>query len=48
MVLITKRRRVAQIGGHTIYKIEDTTMVYIPNDLIRYVHPDEQRYRTAS
>jgi len=43
MVLITKRRRVALIGPHTIYKIEDTVLVYIPNDLVRYVHPDEQR-----
>ena len=44
IVLITKRRRVAIIGPHTIYKIEDTTMVYIPNDSVRYVHSDEQRY----
>jgi len=44
MVLITKRRRVALIGGHTIFKIEDTTMVYIPNDIVRSAHSDEQRY----
>lgn len=44
MVLITKRRRVSLIGPHTIYKIEDTALVYIPNDLVRYVHPEEQRY----
>ena len=43
IVLITKRRRVALIGGHTIFKIEDTAMVYIPNDIVRYVHPDESR-----
>jgi len=43
MVLITKRRRVALIGCHTIFKIEDTCMVYIPNDLVRSAHPDEQR-----
>jgi len=43
MVLITKRRRVALIGCHTVFKIEDTCMVYIPNDLVRSAHPDEQR-----
>jgi hypothetical protein len=35
---------VAFIGYHTIYKIEDTSMIYIPNDGIRVCHPDEQRY----
>ncbi|XP_060590495.1 polyphosphoinositide phosphatase-like isoform X1 [Ruditapes philippinarum] len=44
MVLITKRSKVALIGGHTIYKIEDTVMQYIPNDGVRYTHPDEPRY----
>ncbi|KAI8520730.1 phosphatidylinositol-3,5-bisphosphate 5-phosphatase [Branchiostoma belcheri] len=44
IVLITKRRRVAILGGHTIYKIEDTSMIYIPNDSVRYAHPDESRY----
>ena len=43
VVLITKRRRVALIGSHTIYKIEDTSMVYIPNDTVRCTHPDEPR-----
>ena len=43
IVLITKRRRVALIGSHTIYKIEDTSLVYIPNDTVRYTHPDEPR-----
>ncbi|XP_023932242.1 polyphosphoinositide phosphatase [Lingula anatina] len=42
MVLITKRRKVAIIGHHTIYKIEDTSMVYIPNE--RPSHPDESKY----
>lgn len=42
--MVTKRRRVAVIGHHTIYKIEDTSMIYIPNDLVRVFHPDEQRY----
>ncbi|PSN50035.1 hypothetical protein C0J52_03285 [Blattella germanica] len=44
IILVTKRRRVAYIGYHTIYKIEDTCMIYIPNDGIRMNHPDEQRY----
>ncbi|BFZ10295.1 hypothetical protein BsWGS_13334 [Bradybaena similaris] len=44
MILITKRKKAAMIGPHTIYKIEDTSMVYIPNDTVRYVHPDESRY----
>lgn len=45
IVLITKRRQVADIGGHSIYKIEDTSMIYIPNDSVRVTHPDEARYR---
>ncbi|XP_021930224.1 polyphosphoinositide phosphatase isoform X2 [Zootermopsis nevadensis] len=44
IILVTKRRRVAFVGYHTIYKIEDTSMIYIPNDGIRVSHPDEQRY----
>ncbi|XP_023245586.1 polyphosphoinositide phosphatase isoform X2 [Copidosoma floridanum] len=44
VILITKRRRVAVIGHHTIYKIEDTTMIYVPSDSVRLFHPDEQRY----
>ncbi|CAL1586476.1 unnamed protein product [Knipowitschia caucasica] len=44
IVLITKRRKMADIGGHSIYKIEDTTMIYIPNDSVRITHPDEARY----
>ncbi|XP_066532749.1 polyphosphoinositide phosphatase [Hoplias malabaricus] len=44
IVLITKRRKMADIGGHSIYKIEDTNMIYIPNDSVRATHPDESRY----
>uniref|UniRef100_A0A3B3D9I6 FIG4 phosphoinositide 5-phosphatase n=1 Tax=Oryzias melastigma TaxID=30732 RepID=A0A3B3D9I6_ORYME len=44
IVLITKRRKMADIGGHSIYKIEDTTMIYIPNDSVRVTHSDEARY----
>lgn len=43
-MLITKRRKMADIGGHAIYKIEDTNMIYIPNDSVRITHPDEARY----
>ncbi|KAM5256122.1 polyphosphoinositide phosphatase [Ctenodactylus gundi] len=44
IVLITKKRKMADIGGHAIYKIEDTNMIYIPNDSVRITHPDEARY----
>uniref|UniRef100_A0A8C0UTU2 FIG4 phosphoinositide 5-phosphatase n=1 Tax=Cyanistes caeruleus TaxID=156563 RepID=A0A8C0UTU2_CYACU len=36
--------KTADIGGHAIYKIEDTNMIYIPNDSVRVSHPDEARY----
>ena len=32
LILIVKRRCMAIIGRHCIYKIEDTTMMYIPNE----------------
>ncbi|XP_046388999.1 polyphosphoinositide phosphatase isoform X3 [Ischnura elegans] len=44
MIVVTKRRRVAMVGHHTIYKIVDTNMIYIPNDGVRQPHPDEQKY----
>ncbi|XP_007891065.1 polyphosphoinositide phosphatase [Callorhinchus milii] len=44
IVLITKRRKLADVGGHSIYKIEDTNIIYIPNDSVRIAHPDEPRY----
>ncbi|KAL4232644.1 phosphatidylinositol-3 [Mactra antiquata] len=44
MILITKRSKVALIGEHTIYKVEDTILQYIPNDGVRFSHPDEPRY----
>ncbi|XP_066600542.1 polyphosphoinositide phosphatase [Prorops nasuta] len=44
IIVVTKRRRVGVIGHHTIYKIEDTSMIYIPNDNVRSFHVDEQRY----
>lgn len=45
ILLITKRRKAAMIGHHCIYKIEDTSLLYIPNDDVRESHPDEARYR---
>ncbi|KAG8230623.1 hypothetical protein J437_LFUL004535 [Ladona fulva] len=44
IIVVTKRRRVAMVGHHTIYKIVDTNMIYIPNDGVRQPHPDEQKY----
>lgn len=44
IILVTRRTRVAVIGHHTIYKIEHTSMVYIPHDSVRLLHPDEPRY----
>ncbi|EDO30298.1 predicted protein [Nematostella vectensis] len=45
IVLITERRKQAQIGAHTIYKVEDTKLVPIPNESIvqKIQHPDESR-----
>ncbi|GBP83844.1 Polyphosphoinositide phosphatase [Eumeta japonica] len=44
IILVTKRRKVAVIGSHSIYKIEDTATIYIPSDHNKPQHPDEQRY----
>ncbi|XP_064595494.1 polyphosphoinositide phosphatase-like isoform X2 [Liolophura sinensis] len=44
IILITKRRKIALIGSHTVYKVEDTSMIYIPNETVRVIHPDESRY----
>uniref|UniRef100_H2YYI1 SAC domain-containing protein n=1 Tax=Ciona savignyi TaxID=51511 RepID=H2YYI1_CIOSA len=38
LILITKRSKVAEIGGHSIYKIEDTTMINIPNSSVKINH----------
>lgn len=44
LILIIKRRKVASIGYHTIYKVEDTKLVYIPNrEPTEYVS-EEARY----
>ncbi|KAK2719450.1 polyphosphoinositide phosphatase-like isoform X2 [Artemia franciscana] len=44
IILITKRRKIALIGHHTIYKIEDTSLVYIPNFGQKSLHKDESKY----
>ncbi|XP_025420076.1 polyphosphoinositide phosphatase isoform X2 [Sipha flava] len=44
MILITKRRRVAMIGREIIYKIEDTSMIYLPNEAYRIPNVNEPRY----
>lgn len=44
MILITKRRRVAVIGREIIYKIEDTSMIYLPNETYRIPNVNEPRY----
>jgi len=46
LILISKRRRVALIGGHTLYKIDDTVMIPIANEQARskFSNPDETRY----
>ncbi|XP_043202301.1 polyphosphoinositide phosphatase-like [Amphibalanus amphitrite] len=43
IIVVTQRRRLAVIGPHVIYKIEDTKMIYIPNQSKR-LSPEEQRY----
>ncbi|XP_028034235.1 polyphosphoinositide phosphatase isoform X1 [Bombyx mandarina] len=44
IILVTKRRKIAAIGSHSIYKIEDTATIYIPNENNKPPHPDEHRY----
>lgn len=44
IILVTKRRHAAMIGHHSIFKIEDTALIYIPNDGVRKAHPDENHY----
>ncbi|XP_039259102.2 polyphosphoinositide phosphatase-like [Styela clava] len=44
MILVTKRSVAAELGGHRIFKVEDTSMIYIPNSNARISHPDESRY----
>lgn len=47
LILIIKRRKVAEIGYHTIYKVEDTRLVYIPNEQPTELVDEEARYLKA-
>lgn len=47
LILIIKRRKVASIGYHTIYKVEDTKLVYIPNEQPTEFVNEESRYVKA-
>lgn len=47
LILIIKRRKVASIGYHTIYKVEDTKLVYIPNQQPTEFLSEESRYVKA-
>lgn len=44
MVLVTKAAQVGQIGYHTICKIEEVQMIYVPSDSATSQGVDEQRY----
>jgi hypothetical protein len=39
MILITSRLKAAMSGHHSVFKIADTAMVYIPNEEVRETHP---------
>ena len=44
IVLVRKRRRVACIGGHYVFKVEDTQMIPIQSPTTRLEkHPDENK-----
>lgn len=47
LILITKRRKVAAIGYHTIYKVEETKLIYIPNKQPSELVSDEARFVRA-
>ncbi|XKL65495.1 hypothetical protein PGB90_008915 [Kerria lacca] len=44
LLLVTERRRIASIGLHVIYKIEDTNLLYIPHEAFRIPNHNEPRY----
>ncbi len=43
VIFIVRRLKCAMIGFHSIYKIEETKSVYIPNSDSRQSHQDEAR-----
>ena len=44
IIVITQRTKVAVIGPHVIYKVMNTAMIPIPNDIVKYTHPEESRF----
>lgn len=42
LILVTVRKKVAMIGGHNIYKVEGTTMIYVSIDKVAKL--EEQRF----
>lgn len=47
LILVVKRRKVASIGYHTVYKVEDTKLVYIPNEPPKELVDEEGRFLRA-
>lgn len=47
LILIIKRRKVASVGFHTIFKVEDTKLVYIPNRQPTELISEEARHVRA-
>lgn len=43
IILVTKRRKIATVGYHSIYKIEDTACIYLPSEGPSK-NPEELRY----
>ena len=44
IIFIVRRLKCAMVGFHSIYKIEETKTVYVPNSESRQAHQDEARY----
>lgn len=44
MILITKRKQVARIGYHRIYKIDETAILSLANEDMKKLHPDENKF----
>eukprot|EP01114_Cavostelium_apophysatum_P020199 TRINITY_DN6706_c0_g1_i1.p1 TRINITY_DN6706_c0_g1~~TRINITY_DN6706_c0_g1_i1.p1 ORF type:complete len:811 (-),score=116.42 TRINITY_DN6706_c0_g1_i1:131-2563(-) len=47
LLLINKRRKVGEIGGHSVYAVDDTAYIHIPHPSVKASDTsDENRYRT--
>ncbi|KXS17766.1 hypothetical protein M427DRAFT_96707 [Gonapodya prolifera JEL478] len=45
LMIVTKRRAVALLGGHYVYHIDETKLIYIPGPMVKIERkPDESRY----